>query len=106
VSYDAGLLQRCLDGIEQIGIDRVRTKPVFGMRGLLWADRMFAAVGDESIIVKLRREELDHALTQPGVTSFQPGGTTLGTWVEISDDAVADDPDLRSWLQAGLRALR
>lgn len=107
MAYDAGLLQRCLDALEQIGLSGVRTKHVFGMRGLLWTDRMFAAVGEDSLIVKLRRTELDRALHQPGIEPFQPdGSTTLGTWVEITAATVADDPDLRTWLEAGLRALR
>lgn len=107
MAYDAGLLQRCLDALEQIGTSGIRSKNVFGMRGLLWTDRMFAAVGENSIIVKLRREQLESALRQPGITPFRPDGTTtLGTWVEITEEAVADDPDLRTWLESALRALR
>lgn len=107
MSYDSGLLQRCLDALEQSGIEGVRHRSVFGMRGLLRSDRMFAAVGETSIIVKLRAEELPAALRQPGITPFRPDGTTtLGTWAEIADDVIADDPELRSWLEAGLRALR
>jgi TfoX/Sxy family transcriptional regulator of competence genes len=107
VGYDAGLLQRCLDGLEQIGMTGIRSRNVFGMRGLMWLDRMFAAVGEDSIIVKLRRTELERALAHSGVRPFQPdGSTTLGTWIEIDQEVVADDPDLRTWLEAGLRGVR
>ena len=83
----------------------VRDKNVFGMRGIMLGKQMFAAVGESSIIVKLRRDELEAALQQDGVQAFTPGGQSLGTWVEVRDDVVADDPDLRAWLAAGLRGI-
>ena len=43
--------------------------------------------------------------SQDGVERFMPGGQTLGTWVEIADTAIADDPELRHWLAAGLRGI-
>src|SRR5512140_3312370 len=106
MGYDAGLLQRALDALDQISAGPVRHRPVFGMRGLMFGDRMFAAIGTESMIVKLRPTELAEALTRPGVTAFTPGGSPLGNWVEVTDETVADDPELRDWLAAGLRSLR
>lgn len=103
--HDEGLLQRCLDSLSAMAQPGIRDKNVFGMRGLMRGKQMFAAVGESSIIVKLRKEELPAALKQPGVVPFTPGGQKLGTWVEISDDVIADDPDLRDWLAAGLRAI-
>ena len=103
--YDEGLLQRCLDALAGMNVPGVRHKNVFGMRGLMRGKNMFAAVGEESIIVKISRTEFDEAVQQPGVQRFMPGGQTLGSWVEISDDVIADDPELRNWLEAGLRAI-
>ena len=106
MSYDEGLLARCLDLLPSLVAAPVRHKNVFGMRGLLRGNTMFAAVGEESMIVKLRAQEYDAALNQNGVSAFSPGGQKLGTWVELADDVVADDPELRDWLEAGLRAIR
>jgi TfoX/Sxy family transcriptional regulator of competence genes len=103
--HDEGLLQRCLDCLQAMSAGPVRDKNVFGMRGLMRGKQMFAAVGESSIIVKLTKAELERALKQAGVQRFTPGGQTLGTWVEISEDAVADDPELRDWLSAGLRGI-
>lgn len=103
--HDEGLLQRCLDAVAALGEPAVRDKNVFGMRGLLRGKSMFAAVGEASIVVKIPAAEYTAALGQPGVRPFSPGGQKLGTWVEIDADAVADDPDLRTWLASGLRAL-
>ena len=103
--HDKGLLQRCLDSLAGMGERTVRDKNVFGMRGLMRGKSMFAAVGAESIIVKMPAREYAQALQAEGVRPFTPGGQKLGTWVEIDQDTVADDPELRTWLAAGLRAL-
>ena len=103
--HDEGLLQRCLDCLATTNAGPVRDKNVFGMRGLMRGKSMFAAVGESSIIVKLLPGEYADALALPGVQPFSPGGQKLGTWVEVADDAIADDPELRAWLETGLRAV-
>lgn len=104
MAYDEGLLQRCIDCLGAINVRSVHHKNVFGMRGLMRGKQMFAAVGETSIIVKLTRSEFDAALTN-GIERFMPGGEPLGTWVNVPDDVVADDPELRDWLEAGLRGI-
>jgi TfoX/Sxy family transcriptional regulator of competence genes len=103
--HDEGLLQRCLDSLAAMGERGIRDKNVFGMRGLMRGRSMFAAVGEEGIIVKVPSDQYERALKQPGVKPFTPGGQKLGMWVEVEDAAIADDPDLRDWLATGLRAL-
>jgi TfoX/Sxy family transcriptional regulator of competence genes len=104
--HDEGLLQRCLDCLSGLGEHGVRDKNVFGMRGLLRGKSMFAAVGESSMIVKVPATEYETAVRQTGVRPFTPGGQKLGLWVEIDEDVIADDPDLRHWLGTALRALR
>jgi TfoX/Sxy family transcriptional regulator of competence genes len=106
VRYDQGLLARCLDVLRTLGAGPIRNKNVFGMRGLLRGSTMFAAVGESSMIVKLRAAEYDDALGQEGARPFTPMGQRLGFWVELELDAVADDPQLRHWLELGLRTIR
>ena len=106
MSYDEGLLSRCLDILDTHLAREVRHKNVFGMRGLLRGSRMFAAVGENSMIVKVLERDYPRAIAQEGIKPFEPGGQRLGTWVEIDQDAVADDPQLRDWLETGLRAIR
>ena len=84
----------------------IRDKNVFGTRGLMLGKRMFAAVGTESILIKMPPDEYEPALERHGVGPFKPGDTALGSWVEVDASVVADDPELRDWLAAGLRALR
>lgn len=103
--YDEGLLERCLDALHSAGFRDVRHKNVFGMRGLMRGRSMFAAVGEDSMIVKMTPAEFDDALNVAGVQRFMPGGEKLGTWVEVSATVIADDPELRWWLDAGLRGI-
>lgn len=104
MAYDEGLLERCHDCLSAMGHQGIRDKNVFGMRGLMRGKQMFAAVGEASIIIKLTRAEFEKALAH-GVQRFMPGDEPLGTWVQVPEDAVADDPDLRDWLAAGLRGI-
>jgi TfoX/Sxy family transcriptional regulator of competence genes len=106
MGYDEGLLERCMDALRAQRVSGVRTRNVFGMRGLMHGSKMFAAVGEESIIVKLLETEYEGGSTRPGARPFMAGGSKLGKWVEIDNEAIADDPDLRDWLAAGLRAIR
>jgi TfoX/Sxy family transcriptional regulator of competence genes len=106
MAYDEPLLQRCLDRLDELATaGPCRHKNVFGMRGLLRGSRMFAAVGEGSIIVRLAPGEVSRALRRRGVRRFMPGGERLGSWVEVDDAVIADDPALRAWLEAGLRSL-
>jgi TfoX/Sxy family transcriptional regulator of competence genes len=105
MAYDAGLLARCLDRMEELGPGPFRDKNVFGMRGLLRGNRMFAAVGERLIVVRLAPGEVARALRRRGVRRFTPGGERLGHWVEVDEKVVADEPELRAWLAAGLRSL-
>ncbi len=106
MAYNEGLLERCMDALHALRVSGVRTKNVFGMRGLMQGSKMFSAVGAESIIVKLIEAEYGELSTRPGVRPFMAGGSKLGNWVEIDGEAIADDPELREWLTAGLRAIR
>lgn len=104
IAYDEGLLERCVDCLDAMAITGVHHKNVFGMRGLMRGKQMFAAVGETEIIVKLTPAEFARA-REKGIERFMPGGEPLGNWVVIPDDVVADDPDLRDWLHAGLRGI-
>lgn len=105
MGYDHALLGRCLEALDELGTNAVREKSVFGMRGLLLGSRIFAAVGNRSLVVRLAPGAYAAAVARPGVRPFMPDGNRLGRWVEIEDRVIADDPDLRGWLAAGLSSL-
>lgn len=106
MAYDEGLLARCLDALQQLSAGPIRDRSTFSMRGLMRGRRMFAAVGEDVLLVKLPPDAYDDALRQPGVAPFAPGGERpMTTWVTVDAAYVADDPQLRDWLRLALRSL-
>jgi TfoX/Sxy family transcriptional regulator of competence genes len=107
MSYDAGLVARVEDVLAGLGERSVRQRNVFGGRGFLSARSTFAIVFGEELIVKLPRADYDRCLAMPGVRPFAPGDDRpMTTWVVVSADAVAEDPELGDWLRLGLAGIR
>jgi TfoX/Sxy family transcriptional regulator of competence genes len=107
MSYDAGLVARIADALSGMGERSVRQKNVFGGRGFLVGKSTFAIAWDEGLIVKAARSEYQTLLAEPGVTPFAPDGEkSMSTWLVVTADAIADDPELMEWLRRALRAVR
>ena len=107
MAYDRGLAERVADLLEQLGERTIRQKNVFGGRGFLAGRSTFVIVWETDLIVKTTAAEYPELIREPGVTPFAPDGERpMSTWVVVSGDAVADDPELMDWLRRGLRAVR
>lgn len=107
MGYDAGLVARIEDALAGIGERTVRQRNVFGGRGFLCSRSTFAIAYDDELIVKLPRTDYERCLAVPGVRPFAPGDEKpMTTWVVVSADVIADDPELSYWLRLGLKALR
>ena len=106
MAYDAGLVERVADTLMQIGERGARQKNVFGGRGFLKGKSTFVIVWDDGLIVKTPTGEYSGTLAMPGVEPFAPDGERpMGTWVVVSADAIADDPELADWIRRGLRGI-
>lgn len=106
MSYDAGLVARVADVLEQLGQHGVRQKNVFGGWGFMRGKHAFVIVWEEGLIAKLTPDDYPRALTEPGVTPFSPmGEKPMGTWVVVHEEVIADDPQLADWLSRALRAV-
>lgn len=104
---DAGLVSRVTDALATLGERGVRQKNVFGGRGFLLGKSTFAIVWDDALIVKAARSEYDALRAEPGVTPFAPDGESpMSTWLVVSADTIADDPELQEWLRRALRGIR
>ena len=107
MTFDSGLVARVEDALAQLGQRQFRQKNVFGGRGFLSGKSTFCIVWDDSLIVKMPRDRYEQALREPGVTPFSPDEEKpMSTWVVISADALADDPQLTEWVRHGLEAVR
>lgn len=106
MAYDHGLVERVADALLRIGEPRARQKNVFGGRGFLVGKKTFVIVWGEGLLVRVRAEEYDALLREPGVTPFAPGGEgKMGTWLVVPDSALAEDPELIAWVRRGLASL-
>lgn len=107
MAYDTGLAARVADLLPSVGAPSARQKNVFGGRGFLLGKSAFVIVWDEGLIVKLTKAEYPRALAMRGVTPFAPvDDRPMTTWVVVAPDELADDPELREWLERGLAAVR
>jgi hypothetical protein len=106
MSYDAGLVARIADLLPQTTAPSARQKNVFGGWGFLVGSSAFVIAWTDGLIVKTPRDEYQAVLATPGVTPFAPGGERpMGTWVVVSAEVIADDPELLEWVQRGLRGI-
>ena len=104
---DSGLVARVADALTALGERTVRQKNVFSGRGFLIGRTTFAIVWNDSLIVKTEKSRYEAFRLEPGVTPFAPGGERpMGTWLVVSADVVADDPELAEWLRRGLSRIR
>jgi TfoX/Sxy family transcriptional regulator of competence genes len=104
---DAGLVARVADALASLGERGVRQKNVFGGRGFLAGKSTFAIVWNESLIVKTAAAEYDALRAEAGVTPFAPDGERpMSTWLVVSADTIADDPELAEWIRRALRGIR
>ena len=107
MAYDAGLAERIAGLLPSVGARSARQKNVFGGRGFLLGKTAFVIVWGDGLIVKLTKAEYPTALAMRGVTPFAPDGERpMSTWVVVASDEIADDPELREWLERGLAAVR
>ena len=104
--YDAGLVARIADLLVQTTAPSARQKNVFGGRGFLVGNSAFVIAWGDGLIVKTPPAEYQAALAVPGVIPFAPGGERpMSTWVVVSPEVIADDPELLEWVQRGLRGV-
>lgn len=107
MAYDAGLAERIAGLLPAVGAKAARQRNVFGGRGFLLGKSAFVIVWGDGLIVKLTKAEYTKALAMRGVSPFTPDGERpMSTWVVVAADELADDPELREWMERGLAAVR
>ena len=107
MAYDSGLVDRTRDALRGLGERGIREKNIFSGWGFIAGRNAFVIAWRDGLIVKCPPDEYDAALAMRGVTPFAPGGERpMGTWVVVSDEIVAEDPELSTWVARGLRGVR
>jgi hypothetical protein len=100
------MAERVADILHAMGERDARQKNVFSGRGFLRGKKTFVIVWGDALLVRTPKNEYQAALKQRGVTAFSPDEKKpMSTWVVVAAAEIAEDPELREWIQRGLRSL-
>jgi TfoX/Sxy family transcriptional regulator of competence genes len=81
----------------------VEFKPMFGGPCYWSGGNMFAAVHQESLLVRLGEQDRAELLAQPGAHLFEPmEGRPMKEYVVFPGDMLTDRDALRAWMAKGL----
>jgi TfoX/Sxy family transcriptional regulator of competence genes len=92
-----------LDSVIPDGPAPVEFRPMFGGPCYWTGGNMFAALHQESMIVRLAEEDRAALLGEPGAALFEPmEGRPMREYVVIPQHIVQDRETVRAWLAKGL----
>ena len=85
--------------------DDVVTKQMFGATGFMVSGKLAVAANPAGeLLVRVGAEGLEGLLTRPGAAQARMGERTMGRgWVMVEARVVADESELRFWLEEALR---
>ena len=88
------------------GTGGIVDKKMFGGVAFLLHGNMLVAVWNDSLIVRLRPEEGENALSEPHVRQFDITGRPMKGWVMVEPDGLDSDAQLRDWIERALNFVR
>jgi len=101
VAYDEGLAERIREHVP-----KAVEKKMFG--GIGWMEKGNLVVGlmaegsmsdVDAVIVRFPPEETKKVLKEPGVRPFTMRGKAMQGWALVGAEAVAEDPQLKAWIE-------
>ena len=102
MAYDEALAERVratLDDLQPGG--DVTEKKMFGGVAFLLAGNMAVGIQKDALMVRLHPDDTREALGQADVRPFDMGRGPSKGWVLVDPPAVADDADLKQWVERG-----
>ena len=102
MAYDEVLAERVRATLDELHADGgVVEKKMFGGIAFLLGGNMAVGIQQEALMVRLHPDATTDALEQPGVRPFDMGRGPSKGWVLVDPPGVADDADLRRWVERG-----
>ncbi len=101
MAYDEGLAQRIREMLEDH--PGVAEKRMFGGLCFLLRDHMVSGVVGSELMVRVGADAYADALARPHAREMDFTGRALRGFVYVGEEGVAEDDDLRSWLELGVR---
>jgi len=100
MAYDEGLAQRIREMIEER--PGGSEKRMFGGLCFLLRDHMIAGVVGSELMVRVGAGAYREALSRPHAREMDFTGRALTGFVYVGEDGIAEDEDLRAWLEQGI----
>lgn len=105
MAYDEELAGRIRDLVaDEPGV--VEKKMFGGLAFLVGGNMSVAASGQGGLLVRCAPEDTDALLDQPGAEHFVMRGRAMDGWLRVTEDGVASDEALRSWVDRGVSFAR
>lgn len=97
MAYSEALAERIRRGLARR--KNVEEKKMFGGIGFLLNGNMCVGVWKDSLIARIGPEQYEPALQEPFVREFDITGRAMTGWVLVDPEGIADDDQLRDWIQ-------
>jgi TfoX/Sxy family transcriptional regulator of competence genes len=104
MAYDEGLAARIRELL--IGERGLVEKKMFGGLAMMLHGNMAVGVHGDGLMVRADPAQQQALLAEPGARVFDMTGRPMKGWLVVDAAAVAEDADLRRWLQRGISYAR
>ena len=104
MAYDEGVATRLQ---ELFGDDdRVSQRKMFGGLALMFQGNMFIGVIGDELMVRVGKENHAAALAEPHAREMDFTGKSLGGYVYVAAEGIAEDEELQRWCDRALSFAR
>lgn len=77
-------------------------KEMFGGIAFMVHGNMAVGVSSDELMVRVGKEAHDEAVARPGARIFDLSARPMRGWILVSQEGLATDADLDSWIQQGV----
>lgn len=77
-------------------------REMFGGVGFMVQGNMAVGVVGEELMVRIDKQETEHALGEPGTRIFDFTGRPMKGWVMVASEGYSSDQDFERWVQRGV----
>lgn len=84
------------------GREGVREQKMFGGLAIMLNGNMACGIMGNDLIVRVGKENFDHALSQPHAKVFDMTGRPMRSFVHVTAEGIASDGGLAEWAGRGI----
>jgi TfoX/Sxy family transcriptional regulator of competence genes len=105
MAYDEGLADRIREAVsDEPGVTERRM--FGGLAFLVHGNMAVSASGQGGLLLRIDPADADALTEHPAVRRFEMRGREMDGWLRVDPAAIADDADLRRWVDTGLTYAR